>query len=388
MTIPGSRWLLRASVQWRLEKLQDVPRPTDRPFVAIHGDRPVEVLAAGGSPFSSFGVASHQVGMLGATGRALARRLGRGVTMRGVVALGLTASALLERAADLSWDQADAVILSVGTDDVGMLASARRWDRDLADLLGTVNAAVRPGVGVAVVGVPPVSAVPISRGLGVRMLASLAARYNERSIELCESRGAVFIPLGWPGPAPAGMYRSAEQFRRWGEVVAAHVPFDPLAPAADPPPESERAQAVERLGLLDTTPDARFDRVVQIARRVFRTNSAAFTVLHGDRQRYKAKAGVEEDELPRDQSFCDLAIRQGGPLVVGDAWADERFEGNRYVREGDGVRFYAGYPLRTADGHLIGALCVFDPEPRDAEDVDVSILRDLAVMIESELVEE
>lgn len=385
MTIAGSRWLVRASVQWRLQRLRHVPRPSDRPLVAIHGGRPVEVLVAGGSPFCSWGVASHQVGLLGATGRALARRLGRGVTVRGVVEPGLTAAAVRARADDIPWGQADAVILSVGTDDVGMVASPRRWERDLARLLDTAIARVRPGVGVAVTGVPPVSAVPIADGLGMRMLAALAARYNERTVALCRERGAVFVPLGRPGPAPPGQYRSPEQFQRWGEVVAAAVPFDPRIPAPDPRPEGQRALAVERLGILDTPPDPRFDRVVRTAREVFRTSSAAFTVLHGDRQWYKAKVGVDADELPRDRSLCEIAIRQGRPLVVGDAWADERFAGNPYLRAGDGVRFYAGYPLRTPDGHLIGALCVFDPDPRDAADVDLSILRDLAVMIESEL---
>jgi hypothetical protein len=49
------------------------------------------------------------------------------------------------------------------------------------------------------------------------------------------------------------------------------------------------------------------------------------------------------------------------------------------------MRFYAGYPVEAADGTRIGALCVFDREPRSADSIDLTALRDLALAIQREL---
>jgi GAF domain-containing protein len=78
-------------------------------------------------------------------------------------------------------------------------------------------------------------------------------------------------------------------------------------------------------------------------------------------------------------------IQGQGPLVVPDALADERFRNNPYVLGEPHIRFYAGFPIESADGERIGALCVFDPEPRAAGDVDLVLLRELALMLQAEL---
>jgi GAF domain-containing protein len=160
---------------------------------------------------------------------------------------------------------------------------------------------------------------------------------------------------------------------------------DPRGQRASALDEARREQAVERLGLLSDEPDDRFDRVVRMARRLFGTGAAAFTVLHGDRQLYRARSGIESDGVAREHAFCQIAIASGEPLVIGDAREDPRFADNPLVHGEDGVRFYAGYPLRTPEGELIGALCLLDREPRRAEDVDLATLRDLALMIEAGL---
>jgi GAF domain-containing protein len=71
--------------------------------------------------------------------------------------------------------------------------------------------------------------------------------------------------------------------------------------------------------------------------------------------------------------------------VVPDALADERFRDNPLVLGEPHIRFYAGYPVESPSGERIGALCVFDPEPRRADDVDTVLLREFALMMQSEL---
>ena len=72
-------------------------------------------------------------------------------------------------------------------------------------------------------------------------------------------------------------------------------------------------------------------------------------------------------------------------MVVPDAFADERFRDNPFVHGEPHFRFYAGFPVESPSGERIGALCVFDLEPRPASDVDLVLLRELAIMVQSEL---
>nr|WP_244962617.1 GAF domain-containing protein [Cryobacterium roopkundense] len=137
--------------------------------------------------------------------------------------------------------------------------------------------------------------------------------------------------------------------------------------------------------MLDTRPEDRFDRIVALAQRLFRTESVAITVIDHDRQWNKSMVGVESREIPRASSFCSVAIEGAGPLVVCDTLADPRFSGNPLVTGDPHIRFYAGFPIEAPSGERIGALCVFDPVPRLAADVDRVLLRELALLVQREL---
>jgi hypothetical protein len=387
MTARGSRVLLRAWMRWKWRSLDGIPRPADRAFASTHGDPVLECVALGNGSISGWGVASHQLGLVGALARALGRRFGRGVTVRGTLDPDLTVRTMRAEAARVPWAGAQVGIISIGPNEILDSRSPRVWQRELEALVTGVRARMTPGSTLAVVGIPPIAALSFLHGIGGSIMSALIERYNERAAAVCATiDGAQFVTLPDPGPLPTGQYRSAEQYAFWAEVIAGVVGVE--APAASParPSAEERSRSVDRLHLIDDAVDTEpFDRIVRLAQSVFRTSAAAFTVLHGDWQWHLSQVGMRRGRMPRDQSICDIAVGQGTPLVVGDTWADERFDANTYVREGAGVRFYAGYPLRAPDGNLIGALCVFDPEPRDAEDVDVATLRDLALMIEAEL---
>jgi PAS domain S-box-containing protein len=154
--------------------------------------------------------------------------------------------------------------------------------------------------------------------------------------------------------------------------------------AAAPAGERERLGALERFRILDTEPEERFDRVARLAARLFRTPIALVTFLDGHRQWHKARVGITRTEIPREAAFCDHTIRGDRALIVADARNDARFAENPVVRQG--IAFYAGAPLITADGHRIGTVCVLDRKPRPdigAEDGEQLAL--LAAMVVDEL---
>ncbi len=149
--------------------------------------------------------------------------------------------------------------------------------------------------------------------------------------------------------------------------------------------EAARLRALHELGILDSQPDDRFDRLTRLARRLFNTPIALVSLVDSDRQWFKSKNGLDASETPRAVSFCAHAIQGDEVMVVEDATADERFVDNELVTGDLNFRFYAGCPVRGPDGHRLGTICVIDREPRELDEEDSGLLRDLAEMVESEL---
>ncbi len=176
--------------------------------------------------------------------------------------------------------------------------------------------------------------------------------------------------------------RVAGQYVVCAPVVAATLYMDTPHP---PPGEAQRLAALHQLGILDTPPDERFDRIVRLACRLFGVPAAFVSFIDGERQWFKACYGFHECETPRDLSFCTHTIRGEDEMVVPDARCDPRFSRNPLVMCAPFVRFYAGHPLRSPDGHRVGTLCVLDPQPRDLEDEDREMFRHLAAWVELEL---
>jgi GAF domain-containing protein len=83
-----------------------------------------------------------------------------------------------------------------------------------------------------------------------------------------------------------------------------------------------------------------------------------------ERQWFKSRVGMDATETPRDISFCEHVVEADAGLVVPDTYADARFANNPLVAEAPRIRFYAGMPLRTQAGHVLGTLCAIDSRPR------------------------
>ncbi len=155
--------------------------------------------------------------------------------------------------------------------------------------------------------------------------------------------------------------------------------------AAIPADEAERIQALQALGILDTPREDRFDRVTRLAKRIFGVPIVIVSLVDTDRQWFKSCIGMAATEGSRETSFCGHAIHGDGIYLVPDAQVDPRFHDNPMVMGDPHIRFYAGCPLGIGPGSRIGTLCLIDREPRSFSDDDAAALRDLAGMVEQEL---
>ncbi|PSQ99171.1 MAG: hypothetical protein BRD48_04880, partial [Bacteroidetes bacterium QS_9_68_14] len=131
--------------------------------------------------------------------------------------------------------------------------------------------------------------------------------------------------------------------------------------------EDERLDALRRYDILDTPPEEAFDRLTRLAAACFDAPTALITLVDAGRQWFKSCIGTDLRETDREISFCARAIQSEGVTVVLDATEDPRFSGNPFVTgEKAHIRFYAGAPLVTPEGHALGTLCVIDVEARAA----------------------
>ncbi|KZS01021.1 Uncharacterized protein APZ42_002448, partial [Daphnia magna] len=119
-----------------------------------------------------------------------------------------------------------------------------------------------------------------------------------------------------------------------------------------PAQEAERLKALQALELMDSGRDPAFDDLVQLAAEWCGVPVAAISLIDADRQWFKACCGLDIRETPREESFCTHAIVHPHELLqVRDARLDPRFADNPLVTGAPHVRFYAGAPLLTTEGH-------------------------------------
>lgn len=159
----------------------------------------------------------------------------------------------------------------------------------------------------------------------------------------------------------------------------------PVVAAPVPPEEPARLEALHAYRILDTPPEPALDDLTTLAATITGAPISLISLIDGTRQWFKSRVGMAQAETPRDEAFCAHTILGKDLLIVPDASADPRFATNRYVTGDPLIRFYAGVPLVTADGHALGTLCVLDRAPRQLTPEQIRALRVLARYAMSEL---
>ncbi len=155
--------------------------------------------------------------------------------------------------------------------------------------------------------------------------------------------------------------------------------------------EAERVRDVDRLGLLDTPPEDRFDQVTRMARRVLGVPAASLSLMNRDHQWMKAVQGLDMSLIPREKTVCRTTIARAyrhpdsPALVIPDAAADPEFAEIPGIGGDGGIRFYAGYPLYGPSGHPVGTFCLYDVVPRHLDPEEFQTFIELAEWAQREL---
>jgi PAS domain S-box-containing protein len=170
-------------------------------------------------------------------------------------------------------------------------------------------------------------------------------------------------------------------------------PYDAASESQPPAPgaiaDPDRLAELRRLELLDTLPEDSFDRLTRLAARLLRAPVALVSLVDEHRQFFKSAVGLREPlasrrGTPLGDAICRIVVERGAPVVIDDTRADPATAGLGAVTE-LGMAAYAGVPLATRSGHILGSFCVASAAPRAWSAEEVETLRDLAAAVMTEI---
>jgi methanogenic corrinoid protein MtbC1 len=146
--------------------------------------------------------------------------------------------------------------------------------------------------------------------------------------------------------------------------------------------DPERLRALDQTGLVDTPAEEAFDRLTRVAARALDAPVSLVSLVGDERQFFKSCVGLAEPwattrQTPLSHSFCQHAVMSARPFVIEDARAHPLLRESPAIEE-LGVVAYAGIPLVTSNGDVLGSFCVIDSSPRVWSENDLAILRELA----------
>ncbi len=142
-----------------------------------------------------------------------------------------------------------------------------------------------------------------------------------------------------------------------------------------------KLEAVRRHAVLEIPRDGLLDPIAEIARRMIGCKAAVIDIV--DREHLFKLSHPGEDQPPVDDEVRFASVARDGDDELGSGTLpfDPRVAADAVGAQDLGFGFYAGLPLRTADGHMLGTLALVDPEPRAIDDVELDSLKLVAGVV-------
>lgn len=144
----------------------------------------------------------------------------------------------------------------------------------------------------------------------------------------------------------------------------------------------DRLEALNRYGILDTARENKYNELVRIAAQICHCPFAMITLVDEKRQWFKATHGISIEETPLEWSICLHSILTPDQnTIIPDLRQDVRFHNNPFVTGEPHLVFYAAAPLKNADGHVLGTICVMDQIRRLLTSSQLKSLKSLAIQV-------
>ncbi|WP_428236465.1 GAF domain-containing sensor histidine kinase [Gracilimonas sp.] len=145
-----------------------------------------------------------------------------------------------------------------------------------------------------------------------------------------------------------------------------------------PENEFERALKLSEYDIDYSEIHGKLDDLTRLAAHVAGTPISLINLLDTTTQWTVSKVGLDVLQTPREETVCQYVILDDDSVEVEDMTEDERFKDKEYVKNSPHIKYYYGVPLKSPDGHRIGAMCVMDTDEHDLSPEKESFLKIIA----------
>ena len=162
-----------------------------------------------------------------------------------------------------------------------------------------------------------------------------------------------------------------------------------MAIASPPKNEAQRCNKVIETNIIGRELSDQFEIFAEVAKMVTGAEVSLINILDGNDQFTIGGSGMTIDPLlamPQKLSVCQFALSNIEPLIIGDFSKDERFSGTYITKPPISAKAYAGFPLITKEGFVLGTLCVFYHSPSQISDEQIRLMKQLAKAVTDQII--
>jgi hypothetical protein len=375
---------LRALYAFKMLRLRKQPQPKDVPAVRSGDPLADRILVVGNGPSHGWGVLTHQLALTGQLADAIAERTGRPCDADLIGAEAMNVQSALAWIGNRDLGEFDAVVFVIGFNDALRLTPVEIWEQELGALLDGIRHRVRPDAVVTVAGIPPIASFRAYADIVGKLTERHRERLNVGTRRIAKARRVHYVDLP-SAEMLSGPEAATAVYREFADTIA-----DDLAPrlvdsrAVVAPRASAPAESWDWSGTPAIVELARegghadLVRLANKAQKSFGVELAVVSLVDGDRLYYGNNTDVMPASVPLELAFCKYTVESGEPVVIPDTGKDIRFSDNP-LTDMSFINFYAGYPLRATDGHVIGSFCLQGSQPRRESAIALDLLRQLAL---------
>lgn len=224
-----------------------------------------------------------------------------------------------------------------------------------------------------------VTAYELPDGTGLDLVREIRERAPDTACILFTDRPFEEIATDEVGQTVAEFLRSdqPDALEELVRLVESSLAFRSHTSYPLPDDEDARLAALERYTDETAALDAALTRLTDIGKALFEVDSAAIGLIDAHSEQFLSCSGASFQTMDREETICTYTILEDEVTVIEDIATDPRFDTNEGLAAA-GIRFYAGAPLVTDDGHAIGVFCIHDSNPRAFPQQDRQLLVSLA----------
>ncbi len=371
-----------SSIPW-----DHAPRPPSaRAVTHGAGHDPDRVLLIGGSSSVGWGVVSHELGLAGRLARATAAATGRGADVEVYSYPRLDIPTMRRELTPATISRFDAIVMTLGGRESFELMPTSVWRTQLTSLLDHISVGRNAGPSVIIVGAEETS--PITLGRFVNSMAMNRARaLNETTRETIAHRPRVTFVDSAYTPIDTNKNGVLEEDQAALYKRAARAIAPTLAVLLDRAPDrlrnpvddDARVHALRHIQSQEGTDHPRIAELLSATKAALHMRSADLFFVDRDRVRLLGATNVSVTEGPRERALSSETLEHPAGLVIPDLAADARHSKRPEVVGPPHLRFYAGFPVESPDGHPVAVLTVVDTIPRDITPAELALLRQFAL---------